>query len=47
MSGSSNRSRAHVDAMKANGLALVTPQGERRVAVNAATTAPKSARSIW
>lgn len=33
-----NRSREHVDAMKANGLTLVTPQGERRVAVNAATS---------
>jgi 2-dehydropantoate 2-reductase len=32
-----NRSRIHVEAMKANGLTLVTPQGERRVAVNAAT----------
>jgi 2-dehydropantoate 2-reductase len=33
-----NRSKAHVEAMKADGLVLVTPQGERRVAVNAATT---------
>ncbi len=32
-----NRSQAHVNAMKADGLTLVTPQGERRVAVNAAT----------
>jgi 2-dehydropantoate 2-reductase len=32
-----NRARIHVEAMKANGLTLVTPQGERRVAVNAVT----------
>lgn len=33
-----NRSRPHVEAINAQGLALVTPQGERRVAINAATT---------
>ena len=32
-----NRSQEHVAAMKAKGLTLVTPHGERRVAVNAAT----------
>jgi len=32
-----NRSQAHVAAMQADGLTLVTPQGERRVAVNAST----------
>lgn len=32
-----NRSKDHVAAMKAQGLTLVTPQGERRVAVNVAT----------
>jgi 2-dehydropantoate 2-reductase len=32
-----NRSPAHVEAMNARGLRLVTPQGERRVAVRAAT----------
>jgi len=32
-----NRSQAHVAAMQADGLTLVTPQGERRVAVNATT----------
>ena len=34
-----NRSQAHVDAMNHHGLALVTPDGERRVAVRAATRA--------
>ena len=32
-----NRDKAHVDAMKAGGLTLVTPAGERSVRVNAAT----------
>jgi len=32
-----NRSQAHVQAMNAHGLVLVTPQGEHRVAVQAAT----------
>ena len=32
-----NRSREHVDAMKTKGLTLVSPKGERQVAVNAAT----------
>ncbi len=34
-----NRSQAHVDAMNANGLTLVTPSGERRVRVKAASQA--------
>ena len=34
-----NRSKAHVDAMNALGLTLVTPAGERRVRVQAATDA--------
>jgi len=34
-----NRSKAHVDAMNASGLTLVTPAGERRVHVQAATEA--------
>lgn len=34
-----NRSKAHVDAMNASGLTLVTPAGERRVRVQAATDA--------
>jgi 2-dehydropantoate 2-reductase len=33
-----NRSKAHVEAMKAHGLTLVTPHGERLVTVNAATS---------
>ena len=33
-----NRSKDHVAAMKAHGLTLVTPQGERQVAVHAATS---------
>jgi 2-dehydropantoate 2-reductase len=33
-----NRSKAHVEAMQTHGLCLVTPQGEHRVTVNAATT---------
>lgn len=33
-----SRSQAHVEAMRRDGLALVTPQGERRVVVKAATT---------
>jgi 2-dehydropantoate 2-reductase len=33
-----NRSEEHVAAMQREGLTLVTPQGERRVAVHAATT---------
>lgn len=34
-----NRSKGHVDAIRANGLVLVTPDGERRVRIQATTLA--------